>query len=361
MCQGHEPQLHVATFSDIFDPRLQLPLASAYQHKLRPIVLGLGQRVSWGKGQAKTHNTYRSFVFNETCPQDVVVFVDAYDVMFQAGEEELLARFFELEARTGREIFYNAEPYCTSPRKADYPPCDTAWRYLNQGVSMGRSRAMRKLFKNPFPNTVGKDGRPMDIQVLHTDFYLDNQDLVMVDTHCELMQVILSLREFPLTSQIPRNLPQEVMALSLSGGRVHNLGTNTTPLVLHFIGPGHWPEAGDPTRTGTCLLYEVARITNPSLLLMEERAFTKVNSQYFGQPPWKPFCTFWVSPFDYAGYRLGHIGDRAISWYFNDPSVPAVELLLATCLLLAALAPCRSCIRQRMRSGKVEYSEAKEV
>jgi len=151
------PRLHIGTFSDIYDPRLMLPMASAYANGLTPIVLGLGAQITWGPGMGRAWNTYRDFVWNKTEPEDVVLFFDAFDVMFQAGEAELLQMYHDIVARTGREIVYNADIYCSSSRKVDYPACTTPWCYLNCGIYMGRSSALRKLFKErlygPRPKT----------------------------------------------------------------------------------------------------------------------------------------------------------------------------------------------------------------
>jgi len=278
-------------------------------------------KTGWGPKSGNMLNEYRSYILDHTDPDDVVMIFDALDVVFQGGEEELMQNYLSMEQRTGREMVYNADTQCSSPRQAEYPPSDTPWRYLNGGVVTGRSRALRQLFRDKLPDIIlDAEGRPMRNQNWHTNFYLDHQELVMIDTKCELTQVIMRLDSLFVSEQESeaKHLPGGD-AMDLSGGRVHNRMTNTTPLVLHFPGPGHWPEFMHPERVGTCLAYEVMRsIITPGMThLMEDLSFTQSSGKMFGQPPWKGICTFYVSPFDYVGFKLQHLGDWILWAYFH--------------------------------------------
>merc|ERR1711957_451389 len=148
------------------------------------------------------------------------------------------------------------------------------WCYLNSGIYMGRSSALRVLFDVELtPDIKEKDGRPKRLQNHHTDFFLDHQEIAMLDSHCELTQTVMAIPGFGINLENPGpELPPETTQLVMSGGRLHNIFTNTTPLMLHFPGPGHWPDLSHPERTGTCYAYEFLRKVFPDLVqLMEFR------------------------------------------------------------------------------------------
>jgi len=331
------PRLFIGMFSDIWDPRLALPLSTAYRFGLRPVVLGLGSAVSWGAGLGNAWNAYRDYAMQQTDPDDLMLFIDAHDVMFQAGEDELVDAYLRHEARTGRQLVYNADPFCSSPRLSEYPESSSPWKYLNSGVYMGRVRTLQRLFANQqVPKLSAR------LQNIHTDFFLDHQDVAALDYRCEIAQVVFNVPGFSTDEQrafIPGGLPPEALRLAFEGGRVRNLHTNTTPLILHFPGPGHWPLAADDSRTGTCLAYELLRQSQPGMLrLMEEQSeVRKGGGKYFGLRPWKPICTYYVSPFDYLGYRVAQWGDVLIWWYFHRfpqlVSMVAVSLACTCCCI----------------------------
>jgi len=324
------PRLHIATFSDMYDPRLMLPMVSAYANGLSPMILGLGEPIGWEAGMGRVWNSYRNFVWNKTEPEDVVLLFDAYDVMFQAGEAELLQMYHDVVARTGREIIYNADLFCSSSRKVDYPACTTPWCYLNCGIIVGRSSALRKLFKETLrPDTKFSDGTLTDMQNYHTDFFLDHQDEAMIDQGCELTQTVFEIEDIGIELATQKEgIPDTAKQLVMSGGRLHNKFTNTTPLILHFPGPGHWPSFGHPLRTGTCYAYEFLRYTQPDLLaLMEKRGAGLHPGQYQAAQPWKPICTYYLSEFDKLGSWIGQHGDYLV-WFWETQSLAKIPILL---------------------------------
>jgi len=313
--EGQRPQLHIGTFADIFDERLILPMASASSYGFSPLLLGLGAPITaWAVGMGRAWNTYRHFVFEHTAPDDVVLLFDAFDVIFQGSTDELLDMYLKLEARTGKQIFYNADIYCSSSRKDEFPKCITPWCYLNSGIYMGRSSALRVLFEDELPAEIKeKDGRPKRLQNVHIDFLLEHPDIAMLDYHCELSQVVLSIPEINLGLDSAPELPPETTQLVLKDGRLHNSFTNTTPLMLHFPGPGHWPDYGHHDRTGSCYAYEFLRYAHPSLLsLMEERGASFGSGTYSLAQPWKPVCTHYVSPFQRFAFMISYYGDYIV-------------------------------------------------
>lgn len=340
-----------------------MPMSSAFMHGLKPVVLGLGAPISWGGGMGMAWNSYRDFVWNKTCPQDVVLLFDAYDVMFQGGEEELLAAYDAIVARTGRKIVYNADLFCSSDRKAEFPPCETPWCYLNSGIYMGSSTALRQLFAEALaPKILDKNGRPARLQNHHIDWFLDHQDIVTLDYSTELTLAVMDIPGIGIESQLSKTeLPPEAMQLKVSEGRLHNLHTNTTPLILHFPGPGHWPDVTHAERTGTCVAYEFLRLTQPAMLsLMETRgAVRKHGGQYYGFQPWKPVCTFYATPFDLLAIKLNQWGD-VVTWVVMNAALKYTWSLVASVAALLWVAwrlrPLR-CLRGAPRIGGSELDK----
>jgi len=327
---GKVPRLHAVTYADTFDPRLIYAMSTAQRHGFQPIVLGFGQKVTWGQGLGPKMNAVRDYVHGRTEPNDLVMVFDAYDVIFQASDAELAQRYLEIERREGSKVIFNAEARCTSPRRAEYPEINSTWRFLNSGMLMGRAWAVRRLFLHPVPDTVvDYAGKPQNLNNWHTDFYLDHRDIAMLDSRCELFQVVWGVHNVFLSNRLHPEYTQETPGfggLFPSKDRVVNKVTGTTPLVLHFAGMGHWPDAAHVDRMGTCCIYEVFReLSHPSLaLLMEER---------FGDP-WKAACDW---------YGIGEVtnwlriyGDT-LSWLrYNGQKY--VLFGVAVLLLAAALA-----------------------
>lgn len=317
-----------------------LALGSAFEHGVNPLVLGLGQKIGWAYNMGSVYGVYREYVYNKTDENDIILIFDAYDVMFLTGKEELLNIYLSFEARTGREIIYNADEFCSSPRKAEYPKCHTPWKYLNSGIYMGRARAMRRLFGAPTSSVVlDKNGKPKHLQNIHTDFFLDHQDLVAIDSNCELTQVVFDLPEvFTRSLQDGSYMYDGPKYFRLFGKRIVNTLTNTTPPLIHFPGVAHWPDWSDPKRVGTCLAYEFFRLAHSSFVgMMEESSVVRQGGKYFGQAPWKQICTFYVSPFDYIGFRIQHVGDYVI-WFRYNHSMVFFSLCFVLLLVIYAIS-----------------------
>jgi len=283
------PKLHALTYASTLDARLTLSIATAEFYDLFPIVLGYGHEATWAYGLSDLANMVRAYIFNHTAPEDIVLFFDAWDVAFQAGEHEIVSRYLEMEAREHKQLIYHAEGKCSSPRKNEYPHIKSEWRYLNCGLYIGRSRAMRELYKAPVPSPlVDKHGHPMRLQNWHTDYYLDHQDSAMLDSQCELMQVVMNVDNIHVSLTHPDSAQEPGgRGLLVKDGRLRNTITKTTPLILHFPGVGHWPDWWHPDRVGTCAAYEFLRETgHPTLLKFLEKQSSRHKS-FALKPYWR--------------------------------------------------------------------------
>jgi len=334
------PRLHAVTYANIPDPRVALSVGTAELLGFYPVVVGYGHEATWAYGLATLANKVRSYIFNKTNGDDIILFFDAWDVIFQGGEEEIVDRFLDIERREQRSLIYHAEASCTSSRVDDYPPSKSIWRYLNCGLYIGRSWAMRELYKNPLKDPLqDKEGRSIRLQNWHTEYFLDNQDKAALDTGCELMQVVLAIEG--LHGLADHLDDPGARGLVVSDGKLVNTVTHTTPPILHFPGVGHWPDWWHEERVGTCTAYEFFRDAgHPALAqLMEKRSN---NQKGFETQPWKALCGPSLTAFDWWGVRVSHVGD-VVAWLGHQGAPLGVCSLWIFCTVIVAL---------RLLSGK---------
>lgn len=149
-----------------------------------------------------------------------LMFIDCADVVLLAGPDEIMERYFAF----GHPWVYAAEPFIWSPgsfQPEDYPTPDVKYRYLNAGASIGEIEHMR--------HWLNAWGRPNyipggDQDWMAARFIEGYPDAIKLDTNCELFQCACG-------SQVE---PNPHMAVGI--GAVHNMVTNTDPLIIHFNG-----------------------------------------------------------------------------------------------------------------------------
>ncbi len=149
-----------------------------------------------------------------------LMFLDCADVIFLAGPDEVMERYFKFN----HPWVYNAEPFIWSPgsfQPEDYPTPDVLYRYLNAGASIGEIGHMR--------HWLNKWGRPSyiprgDQDWLAARFIESYPEAIKLDTNCELFQCCCGSRAAPDPF------------ITVSPGKVYNRITDTHPLVIHTNG-----------------------------------------------------------------------------------------------------------------------------
>ena len=149
-----------------------------------------------------------------------LMFIDCADVVLLAGPDEVMERYFKFN----HPWVYNAEPFIWSPgsfQPGDYPTPDVKYRYLNAGASIGEIGHMHEWL-----DTWGRpDYIPAGDQDWMAARFLESYpDAIKLDTECRLFQCMCG-------SQVEPD-PHVVVGI----GAVHNMVTNTDPLVCHFNG-----------------------------------------------------------------------------------------------------------------------------
>merc|ERR1719410_2442212 len=102
-------------------------------------IIGYGQEAYWPDGLGVKINALRHWVFRDVEDDDIVVFVDAFDVMLFGGNGEIASAFEKLEQKHGKSLFFNAEPICFPPLpdicNDKYPGTpDGRFHYMNSGA-----------------------------------------------------------------------------------------------------------------------------------------------------------------------------------------------------------------------------------
>ncbi len=147
-------------------------------------------------------------------PNDIVCFVDAYDVLINASAEQLDEVFKEAKC----DILFGAEvdlfPHGVGERLPSYPESPTIFKYLNSGCYIGYAHAIHALLTHE--SFEGKD----DQEHCHR-FFLKSQSKVSLDTKTSF---VLNMSRIPWTD------------LEIQQGYVRYMPLSTSPCLIHFNG-----------------------------------------------------------------------------------------------------------------------------
>lgn len=199
---------------------------SAQIYGLQPKILGmheewLGGDMSKGMGGGyKVRLLKKAIEGYKDDTSTIIMFVDSYDVVFAAGEDEILRKFYKFNSN----VVFSAEGFCWPDKSlADSYPKANGERFLNSGGFMGYAPQVHSIVSSSDLEDEADD------QLFYTKVYL-NEDLrkkwgIKLDHRAEIFQ----------------NLNGAVGDVQLLGfdsePYVHNSAYGTTPLVIHGNGP----------------------------------------------------------------------------------------------------------------------------
>mmetsp|Transcript_62087 Transcript_62087/g.201289 ORF Transcript_62087/g.201289 Transcript_62087/m.201289 type:complete len:343 (+) Transcript_62087:1-1029(+) len=177
----------------------------------------------------------RRFVRAEIAEDELVLFVDAFDVVLFGGRAEIVQRFEELERQQNRSLFFNCEKVCfpnfDDICTADYPASPhPQWRYLNSGAFIGRGAALKQMLKDPVDDVM-----PGSDQAFYQRYFRYFPERVGVDHECKLLCATQGIGES--------------WGIELHGSRLENRITGTVPSVVHFVSNAHWAQWKDGVPT----------------------------------------------------------------------------------------------------------------
>jgi len=190
-------------------------------------VLGMGHEWRGGDmengigGGQKVHLLKEELEKHKDDKDKIIMFTDAYDVLFNAGPELILEKFKAFDAR----VLFSAEGFCWPDKQlaSKYPPVERGKKFLNSGMFMGYAPELYRIV-NSSPIGVADDD-----QLFYTKIYLN-----------DAMRKELSFK-LDHRAEIFQNLngAQSDIELRFKGKEsyIQNTVYSTVPLVIHANGP----------------------------------------------------------------------------------------------------------------------------
>ncbi len=189
---------------------------SAKQHGLNVELLGVGEKWQGGvmaDGPGGGHKVHylRSRLRNVN-DNDIIMFVDGYDVIINDNETELINRFKQF----GADVVFGAEPPCwPDPSIADqFPQVHTRNRFLNSGGFIGRAKVIKEMLRSDI-------NKSDDDQLYYQKIFLSGKFNIKLDVENYIFQCV----------------SQTANSLSVSdNNQVYNKETGCYSCVLHGNG-----------------------------------------------------------------------------------------------------------------------------
>ena len=211
---SQRPVLHVCTVASR-EIKLVAPLQESCTHNGISLEV-LGQDMPFqGFGEKFLH--VQQFI--KTLPDtDVLLFVDAFDVLLLARADVIIDKFLKFNA----PFVVSAERTCWPFRELapKYPKSPTSFQYLNSGTYIGYVSYIKQLFCDLSPVATEDD------QGMMTCHYLKHPEMYTLDTFCELFLTTLNI--------------SDELAIDVQNKSVHCLETKTSPCVIHGNGQSLW-------------------------------------------------------------------------------------------------------------------------
>ena len=154
---------------------------------------------------------------------DIIVFIDAHDVVLNSNTEEFIEKFKSLNC----DILFSTEVNCYPTRykqKMDnIIPSDIESKYLNAGGYIGYVKNIKEMFNWKSEEHINSMCRRGGDQAYFLEYFIENHDKVNIklDTDSYIFQCML-------------RIPWEYF--EFKNGRVYNKNNSTYPCFFHFNG-----------------------------------------------------------------------------------------------------------------------------
>ncbi len=177
-----EPTLHFCTVASDRKLGLVQLLRSCLVYNIPMDVLGLGMPFR-GLNEKLIH--IKRYV--EDIPEtDIVMFVDAYDVLFLSTPEQILKKFKKMNSNFVIAVERTCWPYGELASK--FPQSPTSLRYLNSGAFIGYAGHIKQILKEVSPIVASGDD-----QGELTKHYFKKQKMYTFDYKGELFLTMMGL------------------------------------------------------------------------------------------------------------------------------------------------------------------------
>ena len=223
------------------DDRFCRSVRSALQHDLPLRILGWGTQ--W-KGLTQKFTGSHAFLLSLP-PDCIVLFNDAFDVLYGADAETIQSRY----RSAGSGVLFSAEcgcwPQITRDRGkgdvclVDYPKSPTPYRYLNSGQWIMEARDAAPLFETliseagTYAERYGVEVSKINDQEMSSDMYMAGRMGIHLDHDAKLFQAMHATHDRPLAECDPwKDIKND------GRGGYENVRTGGRPVVFHFNGGG---------------------------------------------------------------------------------------------------------------------------
>jgi hypothetical protein len=208
-------QLHVCTLATKPKEGLDRLLESCHFHNILLTVMGMGKPFR-GCGDKLL---YSQELLNTLPDDDILLYIDAYDILIVQPTEKILNAFLQMKAN----IVVSAERFCHPDKElASQFQAETSFKYICAGAFIGYVKSLKTLFNNFSPIDPEADD-----QRIFTRYYLQHPGEILIDTQCRLF-----LPAFGLTNK--------ELLIDMEHGPIYCQETGTYPPIIHAHGKSLW-------------------------------------------------------------------------------------------------------------------------
>lgn len=171
---GDPPQLHMCTVGTELNKGLSQLLDSCNYRNIKIEVLGFAKPF---RGLAQKLIFVQDYI--QTLPDDdVVMFVDGYDVLILNDIDTILQAFLDV----GHSFIISGERFCwpLTNRCHEFPSNNSSFRFVNSGVYIGYVGTIKAVFKSFSPINPRDDD-----QGLLSAYYLSHSGEIQIDAACQ--------------------------------------------------------------------------------------------------------------------------------------------------------------------------------
>lgn len=220
------PTLHVCTVANFQDERLDNLINSANTYGINLHVAGMDQPY-----RNNFYKMFRMYEYLDKLPiNDVVLFVDAFDVLILASGEEILNKFLEKKVPcifSAERRLYPRDP--VKDLKIEYPEATSSFRYLNSGGYIGYVSFIKlmiaEIIDNRYSIPFTRYRRLQSDQFHCHRYFVQNQRQILLDTKTE---IFLTLSD----------VEKKELIISPKERTVYIRETDSKPMIVHGNGPG---------------------------------------------------------------------------------------------------------------------------
>lgn len=219
-------KLHVCTVANYEDEGLDTLIKSGKAYGIDVNVIGMGD--PYPNHFTKISKMYR--YLDRLQPDDIVLFVDGFDVFFISSGDEIMTKFLKKKV----PCIFSAEKRwypknSGSDLKIPYPESRTAYRYLNAGSYIGYVSFLKlmleEIIDNKYSIPLSRYRRLNDDQYHFHRYFLQNQKFVHLDTETEMF--------LPL-AYVDKN----ELKIDKENKRIVVKETGNSPIAIHGNGSG---------------------------------------------------------------------------------------------------------------------------